>query len=81
MQYTSGDRLKFTGISGNYSTVLTDIPTGNKTITFDFIACTDGDNNHYPIVKTGAQTWMAENLKTTKYNSGADIPYITDGGV
>jgi uncharacterized protein (TIGR02145 family) len=73
MQYTIGDRLKFTGISGNYSTVLTDIPTGNKTITFDFIACTDGDNNHYPVVNIGPQTWMAENLKTTKFNNGIDI--------
>lgn len=35
MEYTIGDRLKFTGISGNYSTVLTDIPTQDKTITFN----------------------------------------------
>jgi uncharacterized protein (TIGR02145 family) len=70
MAYATGDRLKFTGISGNYSTVITDIPTGDKTITFDFISCTDGDNINYPVVKIGTQVWMAENLKTTKYLNG-----------
>ena len=30
MSYTTGDWLKFTGISGNYSTVITDVPTATK---------------------------------------------------
>ena len=77
--YEEGTRLKFTGISGNYRTVLTDIPSSNKTITFEFIECTDGDENHYPIVQIGSQVWMTENLKTTKYIDGNVIPSVTDG--
>ena len=73
MAYTDGDRLKFTGISGIYSTVVMDIPTATKTINFDFVDCTDGSGNSYPVVQIGTQLWMAENIRTIKYTSGSDI--------
>jgi uncharacterized protein (TIGR02145 family) len=38
----------------------------------------DGDGNTYDTIVIGNQTWLKQDLKTTKYNNEVSIPLVTD---
>jgi uncharacterized protein (TIGR02145 family) len=69
-------------VGTSYGNVITFSTTGNvvgdivfnQDLTYDSI--TDIVGNTYKTIKIGSQVWMAENLKTSKFNDGTDITYI-----
>ncbi|NOU17214.1 MAG: hypothetical protein HOO91_06610 [Bacteroidales bacterium] len=49
-----------------------------KEINFTTFALVDNDKNYYNAITIGTQTWMKENLKTTKYRDSSTITHIAD---
>ncbi len=44
----------------------------------NIFSLTDKDGNSYSVLRIGNQLWMGENLKTTKFNDGKEIPLVSD---
>lgn len=76
-EFMIGDLILFKATSGIYSTVYVTEINEDMTIEFEFIQCTDADNNNYAIVPIGANIWMYENLATTTYLNTDIIPNTT----
>jgi uncharacterized protein (TIGR02145 family) len=64
-----GNDMTFTTSDANIDAIFF-----NPDLTYGSVS--DIDGNTYKTIKIGTQTWMAENLKTTKYNDGTFIAYL-----
>jgi uncharacterized protein (TIGR02145 family) len=73
MNYNAGDILIFKAHSGNFVSIIADVITADKTVNFKMVECIDQEGNYYPVVTIGTQTWLAENLNTSRFRNNVAI--------
>lgn len=66
-----------TGLEENYAMDCCDVCNGDNSTCYTVV---DIDGNEYCTIEIGEQIWMSGNLKTTHYQNGDAITYITNGG-
>ncbi|MDA3820303.1 MAG: FISUMP domain-containing protein [Candidatus Delongbacteria bacterium] len=77
-QYDEDDILIFKAWGEGYSRIYVYNITDDNHLTVFFEDCVDTDGNKYTVVEIVGTIWMAENLRTSKYNNNVPIPNIPD---
>ncbi|MEA3447303.1 MAG: FISUMP domain-containing protein [Bacteroidota bacterium] len=77
-QYNDGDMLIFKAWALGHSRIKVYYINTDVNLSFNFVLCQDPDGNYYTVTTINGVTWMAENLKTSKYNNNVPIPKLAD---
>jgi len=75
---SAGNAVFAISIGGQTCSFEIAVSDANQTVIKAGETITDVDGNQYKTVQIGEQQWMAENLRTTKFNDGTMIPLAID---
>jgi uncharacterized protein (TIGR02145 family) len=77
-QYDEGDILLFKAWAYGRSRIAVYYINSDNNINFEFINCQDAEGHQYTVTTIDGVTWMAENLKSTRYINNSPITRLQD---